>query len=141
MSLQQQPVMVYPNPVTNQPSSHSKESFGAVFIVLAVIVVVSAIACFLGRFCSKRYHRAAKPKQSHMVAKPKEREQGRQQQGHNFHGRDGDIEFGFDKGIPSGKQFGNGEAKVGRQGGNGEIKGQVRFADEGELRGGDYNMA
>ncbi|KAF2286654.1 hypothetical protein GH714_023246 [Hevea brasiliensis] len=55
---QQQPVVVYPNTVSGQPPpashSHSNGSFGTVFIVLAVIIVISAIACCLGRLCNKR---------------------------------------------------------------------------------------
>ncbi|KDO82406.1 hypothetical protein CISIN_1g028436mg [Citrus sinensis] len=57
----QQPGLVYPNTVTGQPpavssSSHSNGSFGTVFIVLAVIIVISAIACCLGRLCNRRHH-------------------------------------------------------------------------------------
>ncbi|GMJ09712.1 hypothetical protein HRI_004640400 [Hibiscus trionum] len=54
----QQPVVVYPNNVPGgqaPPShSHSDGSFGPVFIVLAVIIVISAIACFIGRMCNRR---------------------------------------------------------------------------------------
>lgn len=80
---QQQPVVVYPSTVTGQapPSHHSNGSFGSVFIVLAVIIVVSAIACFLGRLCNRRYS-SQKPKQNHRV---RHKESG-----------GGDIEFGFD---------------------------------------------
>ncbi|KAJ7943648.1 putative Transmembrane protein [Quillaja saponaria] len=91
---QQQPaVQVYPNPVTRQePSHHSDGSFGAVFIVLAVIVVISAIACFLGRLCNKRSHsHTQKPsKQKNQTSRPKE----------------GDVEFGLDKRFPTGKPAG-----------------------------------
>ncbi|KAL2344332.1 hypothetical protein Fmac_005617 [Flemingia macrophylla] len=93
MSLQaqpQQPVQVYP---TNQPPSsishHSNGSFGAVFIVLAIILVISVVACFLGRLCNRRYN-------SHSTSQriPKQH----RQQIHNLHPRDnqGDIELGFD---------------------------------------------
>ncbi|KAL6983697.1 hypothetical protein U1Q18_017075 [Sarracenia purpurea var. burkii] len=133
MSMEQQPV-VYPSPVTNQPSSHSNGSFGTVFVVLAVIVVVSAVACFLGRICSRRRHSGqAKAKQS-QAPRPMERE-GRQ----NIHavgGRGGDIEFGFGKGTPATKPFGNAETKGSRPaaGINGEIRGggRPRFVDEGD---------
>uniref|UniRef100_A0A7N0U1F3 Uncharacterized protein n=1 Tax=Kalanchoe fedtschenkoi TaxID=63787 RepID=A0A7N0U1F3_KALFE len=64
---QQQPVLVYPNSVNVQPQSqdlsHSKGSFGASFIVLAVIIVVSAAACFLSRLCNKRGQKHKEPKQ------------------------------------------------------------------------------
>ncbi|CAM8916109.1 hypothetical protein QQ045_033600 [Rhodiola kirilowii] len=36
------------------PSHHSNGSFGTVFIVLAVITVISGLACFIGRLCNKR---------------------------------------------------------------------------------------
>ncbi|KAE8722641.1 hypothetical protein F3Y22_tig00013808pilonHSYRG00065 [Hibiscus syriacus] len=59
---QQQPVVVYPSSVTFQtaPASHSDPSGGsfvAVFIVVAIIIVTSAISCFLGRFCSRQMSR------------------------------------------------------------------------------------
>lgn len=101
----------YPNPeITKQPnSSHSNGSFGPVFAVLAVIVVISAVACVLGRLCSKRGRRVKEAahhpnkgggKQSHGL--PKEWES---KQKPSFNMRDGvDIEFGFDKRMPpSGK--------------------------------------
>lgn len=131
-------VQVYPNSVTNQPSSHSNGSFGSVFIVLAVIVVISAIACFLGRLCNRRYKNSQpKDKKSHgskhKDAKPKNtKNTGR--------GRDTDIEFGFDDGFnPTAKQFGNGGAKGFKPGGNGgEIRGEPRFTGEWEGKAGQY---
>ncbi|CAA0833707.1 Unknown protein [Striga hermonthica] len=106
---------VYQNPVmTRQPeSSHSNGSFGPVFVVLAVIVVISAVACVLGRFCSKRHNRAkegahkhSKPsKQSQAGLGPKEWESRKKP---SFNMRDGDIEFGFEKKIHSGKGAKNG---------------------------------
>ncbi|GMY26231.1 hypothetical protein FCV25MIE_21473 [Fagus crenata] len=101
---QQQPVLVYPNTVTKQPPSHhSNGSFGTVFIVLAVIVVISAIACFLGRLCNRRY-RDQKPKQNHK-SRPKDGDKSRPRDG-------GDIEFGFDhKKGPRGKPPGNGGSR------------------------------
>ncbi|XP_030516806.1 uncharacterized protein LOC115730311 [Rhodamnia argentea] len=53
-----QPVLVYPNtfarPPPSQQHSHSSGSFGKVFLVLAIVLAVSAIACFFGRFCGRR---------------------------------------------------------------------------------------
>ncbi|KAI3452722.1 hypothetical protein Pfo_009386 [Paulownia fortunei] len=95
-----QPVEVYPNPVTRQQnSSHSNGSFGPVFIVLAVIVVLSAVAC--------THHRPKATKQSHGLG-PKEWES---RQKPSFDMRDGDIEFGFDKRTPSAKVANNGGGK------------------------------
>ncbi|ESW25733.1 hypothetical protein PHAVU_003G060900 [Phaseolus vulgaris] len=94
MSLQgqpQQPVQVYP---TNQPPSshHSKGSFGAVFIVLGIILVISVVACFLGRLCNKRYN-------SHSSSQRPPKQQ--RPQIHDLRPRDeGDIEFGVDKRMP-----------------------------------------
>ncbi|KAG2707564.1 hypothetical protein I3843_05G140600 [Carya illinoinensis] len=70
---QQQPVLVYPaNTVARQPPSHhSNGSFGTVFIVLAVIIAVSAIACCLGRLCNRRYINR-RPKQNHGHSRPRE---------------------------------------------------------------------
>ncbi|XP_039013131.1 uncharacterized protein LOC120142673 [Hibiscus syriacus] len=55
----QQPVVMYPNSVSSGqalPSQipHSDGSFGTVFIVLAVIIVISSVACFLKRLCNRR---------------------------------------------------------------------------------------
>lgn len=95
MSLpQQQPPVIYPNTVTRQPPSHSNGSFGTVFIVLGVIVVISAIACVLGRLCNRRRHHHPNPKQN-SAFRPKEP----------------DLEFGFDKGRPTAKPAGNGGPK------------------------------
>lgn len=79
---QQQPIVVYPNTVTNRPPSHHSDgSFGAVFMVLAIIIVISAIACFLGRMCNKRLNKQ-KPKQA---------------PDHNFGPKEADVEFGNHK--------------------------------------------
>ncbi|KAA8533150.1 hypothetical protein F0562_033317 [Nyssa sinensis] len=130
--MSQQPVLVYPNPAPSRPpSSHSNGSFGTVFIVLAVIVVISAIACCLGRLCNRRYNHP-KATQNH-PPRPKEGDQqGRQN--HTFHQREGDIEFGFDKGIPNGKPAGNGNSRGHKPGENGELRREVRFADGGEFK-------
>lgn len=91
---QQQPVLVYP--VTKQPPNesghHSSGSFGTVFIVLAVIVVISAIACCLGRLCN-RGARSQKPKKSHK-SRPKEGGDPYESRNRNFRPKEGDIEFG-----------------------------------------------
>lgn len=77
---------------------HSHESFGTVFIVLAVIVVVSAIACVLGRVCSRR--------QSHPKGAYRSKDKEAKQH-HHSQPRDGDIEFGFDKRLSSSKVAAN----------------------------------
>lgn len=107
MSLPQQPPVIYPNTVTRQPPSHSDGSFGTVFIVLGVIVVISALACVFGRLCNRRFHHS-KPKQNPA-----------------FRPKGPDIEFG--KGImPPAKPAGNGGAKPNGHGpfGAGEIRGE-----------------
>jgi len=43
-------------------SSQSSGSFGMVFVVLAIILVVSAVACVLGRFCTKKSNKSHQPK-------------------------------------------------------------------------------
>lgn len=130
---QQQPVLVYPNTVTGEPPSHhSNGSFGTVFIVLAVIIVVSAIACFLGRLCNRRYNKQKPAKQNH-----------------NFRPKDnGDIEFGFGKKkVPTGKPSGNGGSRGHRPFENGDNSrghrpsenGDHHHHNRGEMRpGGDH---
>ncbi|KAK4423827.1 hypothetical protein Salat_1965600 [Sesamum alatum] len=137
-----QPLEAYPNPVMrSQPtSSNSNGSFGPVFIVLAVIVVVSAVACVLGRLCSRRHHHRAKEVHHHSKKAnnkqvsdglgPKEWES---RQKPSFNMRDGDIEFGFDlKRMPSAKMAGNGGGGMGKpphhNGGAGH-RPEVRFAE------------
>ncbi|KAM7269659.1 hypothetical protein ACFE04_025156 [Oxalis oulophora] len=98
---QQQPVYGYPNTLLTPPTvtvTHSNGSFGAVFIVLAVIIVISGIACCLGRFCSKKKsYRNDKVKVKPFKEKHKK--------GHQAE-RDIDLEFGFDKKIAAGKPAG-----------------------------------
>ncbi|XAR65070.1 hypothetical protein NMG60_11009036 [Bertholletia excelsa] len=143
---QQQPVLVYPNTgtatttTTTMPessSSRSDGSFGAVFVVLAVIVVISAVACFLGRLCSRKFHRQSKPnkqgKQKGHQSGPREK-QGKQNNSQRFHGGDGDIEFGFGKGFPNTK----GQGKGGRPAGNGGPRADPVFAYEWEPKAGAY---
>ncbi|GFZ00080.1 hypothetical protein Acr_13g0014790 [Actinidia rufa] len=125
----EQPLVVYPDTVTKQaPSPHPNGSFGAVFIVLAMIVVVSATACFLGRLCSQRYHKHQY--QHHHPKAHNSRPKEKPNKGPR--GREGDIEFGFGKGTnPAAKQGGNNIGGV--NGGNG-----MRFAGEWEGKAGPY---
>lgn len=88
----QQPLMVNPNTVTGQPQppsrSHSDGSFGMVFVVLAVIFVISAIACCLGQFCNRRTKANTgkkQPKQARLTAQ------------HGHPSKEHDVEFGFGK--------------------------------------------
>ncbi|WRX13619.1 hypothetical protein QQP08_006865 [Theobroma cacao] len=119
----QQPVVVYPNTVSGQapPShSHSNGSFGTVFIVLAVIVVISAIACFLGRLCNRRMSQTkpSKRNQNHTI-RPKER----------------DIEFGLDGRNLAAKPPGHGDPSKGfKMPGNGDPRG-FRIPEHGDPRG------
>lgn len=96
----QQPAQVYPTNVTNQPpnnSHHSNGNFGTVFIVLAIILVISVVGCLLGRLCNRRNKNNNNEfRNNFRPARP----QNRQQQIHNFHPREGDIEFGVDKRMP-----------------------------------------
>ncbi|XVE85079.1 hypothetical protein DITRI_Ditri17bG0063400 [Diplodiscus trichospermus] len=116
----QQPVVVYPNTASGKapPShSHSDGSFGTVFIVLAVIIVISAIACFLGRLCNRRLSRT----------KP-----SNQNQNHNFRPKESDIEFGFDGRIPSAKPTDHGNNGKGyKMPGNGDPRG-LRMPEQGD---------
>ncbi|KAG2702021.1 hypothetical protein I3760_06G070800 [Carya illinoinensis] len=111
---QLQPVMVYPNTEAGQPSSrHSDGSFGIVFIVLAVVIAVSAIACFLGRLCNRRYQTDQKPKRNQQHSRPKEAV---------------DIEYGFDKRIPASKTAGNGGTRGQKptQNGRDHMRGEMK---------------
>ncbi|BFG16418.1 hypothetical protein CerSpe_026920 [Prunus speciosa] len=122
---QQQPALVYPNNVRGQPSSshHSNGSFGTVFIVLAVIVVISAIACFLGRLCNRRLHNSKPNKQPAQNFRPSKKETAMDNHHMEFGNnnnpsfrapKDTDIEFGFDKKIPNGNGNGNGSRSESR---------------------------
>ncbi|KAJ0725748.1 hypothetical protein HanPI659440_Chr12g0462381 [Helianthus annuus] len=102
--------LVYPVSETNPPTHRqSNGSFGSVFIVLAVIVVISAVACFLGRLCNKR-HNKMKPSKHSRPAKEKDMKPSR----NAFQTKDGDIEFGFDKRLSSAKVAANGDPNMGR---------------------------
>ncbi|GAU44148.1 hypothetical protein TSUD_188090 [Trifolium subterraneum] len=96
----QHPAQVYPKTVTNQPSPHhSNGNFGTVFIVLAIILVISVVACLLGRLCNRRSNNNNQSRQHNSLqrrpAKP-----NRQQQIHDFETREEDIEFGVYKRMP-----------------------------------------
>ncbi|CAI9779353.1 unnamed protein product [Fraxinus pennsylvanica] len=134
-----QPVdRVYPDTYTKQPSSNSNGSFGPVFIVLAGVLVISAIACVFGQLCNRKHHRGNKEhhrgKEEHHRGKakpargqdlgPKEWES---RQKPSF--KDEDIEFGFDKRIPTAKVAAHGDPRGPKVFQNGGFKGQVRFAD------------
>ncbi|KAL3631006.1 hypothetical protein CASFOL_023990 [Castilleja foliolosa] len=127
---------VYQNPVmTRQPNPpRSNGSFGPVFIVLAVIIVVSAVACVLGRMCSKRHNKAKEG--SHKPSKAGKQSQGlgpkewesRQKPSYNM--RDGDIEFGFDKKVSSkGAKNGGGNNSKPTHYNGAHRPDQVRYAD------------
>lgn len=127
---QQQPVVVYPNPVTGQlpPShSHSNGSFGTVFIVLAVIVVISAVACCLGRLCNRR-HNKQKPNNK------QNQNQNQNQQSHNPRPkeRESDIEFGFEKGFPTARSAKSGDPRGHKPTGNGYMNGHTHTHTRGE---------
>ncbi|XP_028754462.1 uncharacterized protein LOC114713942 [Neltuma alba] len=145
----QQPVQIYPyTAVSSPPPYHSSGSFGTVFIVLAVIVVISAIACLLGRFCSRR----SSHKHTHNQKPPKHQKKNH----HNFRPKEGDLEIGFDKRIASSKPIGLGHGHGydmhghgrgrGRGGGgrvgpkphfNGDMKGfDLKIGHDGELKAG-----
>ncbi|KAJ6721871.1 hypothetical protein OIU85_024911 [Salix viminalis] len=103
-----QPVVLYPNTVSKQaPSSHSNGSFGTVFIVLAVIVVISGIACCLGRICNKRLN-----KQKVSNDKPSSLRLSQHTPSFGPRERGRDLEIGFDKGFTAArhgnKPFGKG---------------------------------
>ncbi|OIT39295.1 PREDICTED: uncharacterized protein LOC109238273 [Nicotiana attenuata] len=130
MSQQQQPVQGFPNDMPIQPkntpitqsSSHSNGSFGTVFIILTVVLVISVLACLIGRICNKKRHGNHSPKQREV------------KQSHDIHPREGDIEFGIDKRIPTSKVAGsNGDliptSTMPYNNGH-EGKGGVRFAED-----------
>ncbi|KAL9149590.1 hypothetical protein ABFS82_12G117700 [Erythranthe guttata] len=146
-----QPVEEFPNPNPSQvtteqqpDSSLSDGSFGPVFAVLAVIVVISAVACVLGRLCSRRRNRAKEAAHHHSDKGSKKKSNGlgpkewepRQKQP-SFNMRDGDIEFGFDKKTtPSAKGAkngngggGGGKAKPPQHNNGGHKQPEFRFSD------------
>ncbi|CAN4104506.1 unnamed protein product [Withania somnifera] len=137
MSQQPQPVDNFPNddmPVQpkntpiSQSSSHSNGSFGTVFIILAVILVISVLSCFIGRICNKR--------SSHGGHHPAPRDRGAKHSRHDIHPReDHDIEFGIDKRIPTSKvaAASNGDSNIPTSSmpyNNGHQGKGVRFAED-----------
>ncbi|KAF5449886.1 hypothetical protein F2P56_030287 [Juglans regia] len=117
---QQQPVLVYPaNTVASQPPSHhSNGSFGTVFIVLAVVIAISAIACCLSRLCNRRY-KNQRPKQNLGQSRPRE---------------NGDIEFGSDMRTPTSKMAANGGGSRGQrqlENGHDHARGEMNPGDHG----------
>ncbi|KAL6007000.1 hypothetical protein ACLOJK_032496 [Asimina triloba] len=119
MSSIPKPVVVYPNSMTAEPSSHSKGYFGPVFIVLSVIIVLAMIACCLGKLCSRR------------VAHHKTQRDGARHVGR------GDIEDGFEKSMPTAKPEVGGMKEEARWFGNGEAK----LAANGKKEGGGAKPA
>ncbi|KAL4348358.1 hypothetical protein GQ457_17G013390 [Hibiscus cannabinus] len=112
---QQQPAVVYPNNVP--PShSHSNGSFGPVFMVLAVIAVISAIACFIGRMCNRRRDQTRPSQKS-------------QNQNHDFRPKERDVELGFDGRIPGAKL--PGEDRKGFKTPGNEDHGEPSMAEQG----------
>ncbi|KAB2624733.1 hypothetical protein D8674_016393 [Pyrus ussuriensis x Pyrus communis] len=103
------PVLVYPNNVNKQPSSshHSNGSFGTVFIVLAVIIVISAIACFLGRLCNRRLNSSRPHRQPQHNFRPK-KEAGRPDGG----GGDHHMEFGRAPSFRAGPKVADGRGSM-----------------------------
>ncbi|GER32238.1 aryl hydrocarbon receptor nuclear translocator [Striga asiatica] len=84
------------NPVmTGQPESNG--SFKPVFIVLAAIVVISVVACVLGRMCYKGDEQPAEEKDQ---IKSKASKESQELESRQKPRRDGDIESG--KGAKNG---------------------------------------
>ncbi|GAA0145968.1 hypothetical protein LIER_42887 [Lithospermum erythrorhizon] len=152
-----QPLQGFPNNAAShdQPSSNSSSSdssYAHVFIVLAIILVVSVIGCVFGRlFCKGE---SSKPKQMNHVRPMEKGQPSSSKRAQDFPGNrheDEDIEFGFDKlkPIPSSKvsaserdDFGGGGGGGGGLVGfkpvarNGEARanrGYVRFAPGGDI--------
>ncbi|CAN0892975.1 hypothetical protein LINGRAHAP2_LOCUS17887 [Linum grandiflorum] len=81
-----------------EPAPHSTGSFGSVFIVLAVIVVVSAVACCLGRFCSKSKNQGSGKQKKDKKKNSSKNQKPQQSNSKVGQSDDDDIEFGFGKG-------------------------------------------
>ncbi|CAJ1931455.1 unnamed protein product [Sphenostylis stenocarpa] len=135
MQQQQQPVQVYPTSVTYQsPPHHSNGSFGSVFVVLAIIIVISAVACCLGRLCNRRsrsHSHSHNHNQKHV--KPQ-----KQQQNHtNFRPKEVDIEFGFDKRIAASKPNGHGAGRGIKPVPHGDMRTfEMKLGHQGKVRPG-----
>ncbi|KAJ8564638.1 hypothetical protein K7X08_001098 [Anisodus acutangulus] len=113
------------NTPISQSSSHSNGSFGTVFIILAVVLVISVLACLIGRICNKR-------SQGHHS--PKQREA---KHSHDIHPREGhDIEYGIDKRTQTSKvAASNGDSNIPTSSmpsdnGNEDKRGGVRSAED-----------
>nr|XP_010924336.1 uncharacterized protein LOC105047215 [Elaeis guineensis] len=104
--------MVYPQAITAQSASNSKGSFVPVFIVLAVIAVLSAVACFIGQICARRYLRP-RPRRDHAL--------------HS----NGDVESQFATSIPTAKpDASGGDQAETRTMGSEELMGETVKHDE-----------
>ena len=136
---QQQPVVLYPNTASRQaPSSHSNGSFGTVFIVLAVIVVISGIACCLGRICNKRQN---KPKVNNEKPSSLRLSQHTPSFGPRERGRD--LEIGFDMGFTAARHANGSDPRGHKPFGKGHFSGHnargeanTSAGDQGEPRAG-----
>ncbi|XP_042496264.1 uncharacterized protein LOC122075335 [Macadamia integrifolia] len=126
------PGVVYPNTVSPSTTSHSKGSFGTVFIVLAAIIVISAIACIIGRLCNRRSSRPKNRRESQdHNFHPKPRQES---QDHTFHPKEGDLEFGFKKGTLTSKPNVNGGRKDAIPSYSFETKEDMKAAKNGDAR-------
>ncbi|RAL52184.1 hypothetical protein DM860_017321 [Cuscuta australis] len=126
---------VYPNTYTLTPpfsssttsnsnpnNSVASGSFRSVFVVLAIVVAISAIACLFGRICNGRKKRekgAKEPKKGkdeHRKVTPIGPKEWESRQKPSF--RDGEIEFGFDnkRMMPPSSNNSNNKNKVVHQG-------------------------
>ncbi|XP_031124309.1 uncharacterized protein LOC116027019 [Ipomoea triloba] len=108
-----QPNTLFPPPLAADTTSHSNGSFGTVFWVIGVIIVVSVLACIANRLCTKRT-KSSKPSKKdkkghghghgHGQAKLPKEWAGKQSRADFHHDDGGDIEFGFGgKRFPSAK--------------------------------------
>ncbi|KAF6155446.1 hypothetical protein GIB67_019972 [Kingdonia uniflora] len=109
------PVVIYPNTVTTQPASHFKSSFRPVYIILAVIVVLTAISCFLGQLCARRF------------SNPKPRRES------DFNHREKDLEYVFKKRNRTVKPVGHGETTEPVPTNNDEIQGKRKPSEDGKI--------
>ncbi|XP_068642105.1 uncharacterized protein [Aristolochia californica] len=121
MSSIAQPVVVYPHSVSTRPSSHTKGSFGPVFIVLAIITVLSMIACIIGRIFGDRFCRS-KPQDSHPFQRKGDPENG-------FHTRYAVKPKG--NGERNAKVTGNGEFRQARPVENEDVNAESKPVETG----------
>ncbi|MCL7044340.1 hypothetical protein MKW94_030122 [Papaver nudicaule] len=126
------PPIIYPNTVTGQPASHhSRGSFGPVFVVLAVVVVLSAVACIIGQICARRFSHSKhqQNKNSHNHPKYKQNKDSHRHPKHpmmepaGLHdAEESDIEFGFKPRMQKEKPAGYRETRAPKFAEYGEIK-------------------